>query len=251
MARLPKFYPDLWWPRLGYLLADGMALLWIAVWYHIGSTIYYAVMTLSVIANGVIATGNNVNGALSQLQRDVAGLPLVGSPLRDAIAPLHGIPKALIAQGYDELQAIQHLALLLAVIVAGVPILAAVLNYIPWRVRKTRGFRSLNRLLHRPGANAVSTTMQVLAGRAIYTLPYDRLLAYSPDPIAEWREGRFYNLARATMAEEGLDVRRYLRRMEGLAPLPAPDAAASEGPQARSDAHGPTDDLPIIGDDRS
>ena len=218
---MPKLYPDLFMPRLIYVAADLAVLSWIAAWVLIGDVVYNAVMTLDVIGRGVIATGQKVNDAITQIQQAVAGLPLgVGPALRDAINPVHTIPSTMLATGYDELQVIQHLALLLSAVVAVAPVLAAVATFIPWRIRASREFRSLDKLLRRPGANSVSTTMQVLAARALYTLPYHRLLQFSADPIREWREGRFYNLARAAMAVEGLDVRRYLRRMEGLAPLP-------------------------------
>jgi hypothetical protein len=232
-----KFYPDLMAPRLGYILADTAVLLWVALWLYIGDFVYNAVITLQSIGKGLVANGNNVNSAVTRLQNDVATLPLVGSNLRDAFNALHGPPGALIQTGNDELQAVAHLATTLGVVVAAIPILIALLNFIPWRVRRTRGFRNLDYMLRQPGAGAVSTTMQVLAGRAIYTLPYDRLLDYSSDPIREWREGRYYNLARATMAEEGLDVRRYLRRVEGLTPLPEPRP------------HKHPHNLPTIGDD--
>jgi len=232
-----KLYPDLMAPRLGYILADTAALLWVVLWLSIGDFVYNAVMTLQSIGNGLVANGNSVNSAVTRLQNDVATLPLVGSNLRDAFNALHGPPQTLIQTGNDELQAVAHLATTLGVVVAAIPILIALLNFIPWRVRRTRGFRNLDHMLRQPGAGAVSTTMQVLAGRAIYTLPYDRLLDYSSDPIREWREGRYYNLARATMAEEGLDVRRYLRRVEGLTPLPEPRP------------HKHPHNLPTIGDD--
>jgi hypothetical protein len=229
--RPPKLYPDLPLPRLGYIVADLIILFWIAAWVYVGNTVYNAVMTLSIIANGVITTGQKVNDAVNEVQQSLNNVPLAGGGLHDALTPLHRIPTWLIAQGHDELQAIQQLAWLLAVIVAGLPLLVALLIFIPWRIHKTRGFRNLDRLLHSPGASSVTTTMQVLAARALYTLPYDRLLHYSADPIGEWREGRHYNLARAVLAEEGLEMRRYLRRLEGLPPVP--------------DLHG----LPIIKDD--
>jgi hypothetical protein len=232
-----KLYPDLMGPRLGYILADTATLLWVVLWLYIGDVVYNAVHTLDGIGNGLVANGNSVDSAVTRLQNEVATLPLVGSNLRGAFDALHGPPKALVQTGHDELRAVAHLATTLGVVVAAIPILIALLNFIPWRVRRTRGFRNLDHMLRQPGAGAVSTTMQVLAGRAIYTLPYDRLLAYSPDPIREWREGRYYNLARATMAEEGLDVRRYLRRVEGLTPLPEP----------RSHKH--PHNLPTTGDD--
>jgi hypothetical protein len=209
-------YPDLARARLGYVVADLAAALWVAAWLYAGDLVYHAVMTLSIVADGVITAGRQVNDAVSQVQQAVASLPLVGSGLRDDLNPLHGVPRAVMATGYQELQAIHHLALLLGGVVAGVPLLAVALIYLPLRRRKARRFRSLARMVRQPGANAVSATMQVLAARALYTLPYDRLLRYSRDPIGEWREGRYYNLARAAMAEEGLDLRRYLRRVEGL-----------------------------------
>ncbi len=218
-----KLYPDLLMPRLGFILADLAALLWIALWLYVGDAVYNAVHTLDGIGHGLIQNGNKVNDAVSQLQNSVAGLPFdVGPHLRDAFGALHGPPAALIQTGQQELSAVANLATLLGVVVAVIPILLVLFTFIPWRIRRTRGFRNLDYMLRQPGAGAVSTTMQVLAGRAIYTMPYDRLLAYSPDPIREWREGRYYNLARATMSEEGLDVRRYLRRVEGLTPLAEP-----------------------------
>src|SRR5205085_2814272 len=209
-------YPDLARSRLGYVVADVAAGLWVAAWLYAGDLVYHAVMTLSTIANGVIAVGQQVNDAVSRVQHAVGSLPLVGPALGDDLNPLHGVPHAVITTGGQELQAIHHLALLLGVVVAGVPLLAVVLIYLPLRRRKARGFRSLARIVRQPGANAVAATMQVLAARALYTLPYDRLLRYSRDPIGEWREGRYYNLARAAMAEEGLDVQRYLRRVQRL-----------------------------------
>src|SRR5256714_6222352 len=209
-------YPDLARSRLGYVVADLAAVLWVATWLYAGDLVYHGVMMLSTIANGVITVGQQVNDAVSHVQQAVGRLPLVGPALGDDLNPLHGVPHAVITRGRQELQAIHHLALLLGVVVAGVPLLAMALIYLPLRQRKARGFRSLARIVRQPGANAVSATMQVLAARALYTLPYDRLLRYSRDPIGEWREGRYYNPARAAMAEEGLDVQRYLRRVEGL-----------------------------------
>lgn len=233
-----KLYPDLLMPRLGFILADLAALLWIALWLYVGDLVYNAVHTLDGIGNGLIQNGKAFDSAVTQFQNFVAGAPLgIGSNLRDAASVFHGPPATLIQTGTNELQAVANLATLLGAVVAVIPILIVLLNFIPWRIRRTRGFRNLDYMLRQPGAGAVSTTMQVLAARAIYTMPYDRLLDYSPDPIQEWREGRYYNLARATMSEEGLDVRRYLRRVEGLAPLPEPHP------------HSYPHNLPTIGDD--
>ncbi len=49
--------------------------------------------------------------------------------------------------------------------------------------------------------------LQILAARALYTLPYHQLLRYTPNPAADWR--RFVALARAEIEAHGLSVERY------------------------------------------
>jgi hypothetical protein len=228
-----KLYPDLLRPRIGYILADLGILLWVVLWIYVGNIVYNAVMTLVVFGRTAIAIGHQTHDAIAQVQHAVAGIPLgIGGLLHDSLNPLYGIPGNLITAGQNEVSAVEHLALVLGVIVAIVPLLAGLLTYIPWRVRKTRGFRSLNRVLRQPGATSASTTMHVLAARALYTLPYAHLLQYSRDPIGEWREGRYYNLARATLEAEGLELHRYLRRVEGLAPLPEPHNMGAIGDES-------------------
>jgi len=51
--------------------------------------------------------------------------------------------------------------------------------------------------------------LEILAGRAIYTLPYHQLLAYSRNPAEDWYLRRFEPLARAELARHGLTVERY------------------------------------------
>src|ERR671935_2243586 len=104
-------YPDLARSRLGYVVADLAALLWVAAWLYAGDLVYHGVMTLSTIADGIIAVGQRVNDAVSQVQHAVGSLPLVGPALGDDLNPLHGIPRAVITTGGQELQAIHHLAL--------------------------------------------------------------------------------------------------------------------------------------------
>lgn len=218
---LPKLYPDRPTRRLLYLLADGGAALWVLVWLLIGYVVYRAVMTLGVIADGVIATGRLMSASIAQLQHTVAGLPLVGSTLRDGLGPLYQLALGLIAQGQHQLEIIQHLALFCGGVIAATPILFFLAVYLFVRARLSRRFRALHRMLTAPGASASpATTMQVLAGRAIYALPYHELLRYTPDPIGEWRQGHYANLARAAIAAEGLDARRYQHCFEGAIPEP-------------------------------
>ena len=47
-------YPDLARSRLGYVVPNLAAALWVAAWLYAGDLVYHAVTTLSTIANGVI-----------------------------------------------------------------------------------------------------------------------------------------------------------------------------------------------------
>jgi hypothetical protein len=51
--------------------------------------------------------------------------------------------------------------------------------------------------------------LEILAGRAIYTMPYNRLLEYSANPAEDWYLRRFEPLARAELERHGLSVERY------------------------------------------
>ncbi len=241
---MPRLYPDLWTPRLGYLLADLAAIVVAVACVLLGLWVYHLVDALRVIGDGVIATGTRLDEATLHVQHslDAIRLPRFGPfgggrtpgfgpvpgvqlprfgpfgggglPTKGLLSPLDGISRGIVRQGQDDLHAVDTLATVLGVSVGGMPLAVLLLRFVPWRIRKTRGLRSLDRLLHTPGSHDATASMELLAARALYTLPYDVLLHYSKDPIAEWRDGRHHDLAKATMAAEGLDVKRYLRRVE-------------------------------------
>src|SRR5437763_12444697 len=114
-------YPDLARSRLGYVVADLAAVLWVAAWLYAGDLVYHAVMTLSSIAGGVITVGQQVNDAVSQVQQAVGSLPLVGPGLRDDLNPLHGVRRAVIATGCQERQGVHHMARVTGVVGSGGP----------------------------------------------------------------------------------------------------------------------------------
>ena len=199
-----------------------------AVW-GVGSTLATAVDPLLSLAHTLTDLGASVGGAGQALQAKVGDLqnivtiaPTIQAGLARAVRPLHALPQGIMALGrgtvahrQQELVAIGHLAWLMGVLVAAVPVAWGLWRYLRWRSGATRSFRHLDAILRQPGAAEVAATLQVLAGRALYTLPYDRLMRYTQDPLAAWHTGRYQDLARAAMADEGLDLERYLRCQDG------------------------------------
>jgi len=212
MGRHLKLYPDLARPRWRTFLADLAVLMRVVGAVALGRAVSAAILTLDVIATTTITDGQQAGMAFARVQRDIGSLPLVGATLRGDLSPVRSIPRDLTATGYREAHAIGHLAALIGTVVVAVPLLTLAVTYLPWRVRTIRAWSKLDDMLRQPGADAHAPTVRALAGRALYTVPYARLVKYTPDPLGDWRAGHYENLARATLAREGLDLTHYLDR---------------------------------------
>ena len=94
---------------------------------------------------------------------------------------------------------------------ASIPILFALTIFLPRRLRLIADMRGVHLTLKRALTRPELTTqmLEILAGRAIYTLPYNQLLAYSRNPAEDWYLRRFEPLARAELERHGLSVDRY------------------------------------------
>ena len=213
MPRLPlvRLYPDRMTLRLTYALADLVALGWAIVWASVARFVYVTVMALSVIADGITTAGEHLNLFVSTLEAGARqNLPVVGDWLGGIVHQLGGSGTPLIGFGQSSLVAIHNLAVGLAVVIAGPPLLAGIVTYVPWRWRRTREFASLHVVMRRVPAPLEEEALRILAARALYSLPFHTLLAYSRNPIAEFAQGHYENLARAAMAQQGLHLERYL-----------------------------------------
>ncbi len=121
-------------PRPRHALADLAALVCALAALALGWAVYTAIHALDVVATTAIADGHQAGLALARVSQDLAGLPLVGATLQGDLAPVQSIPATVTATGYQELQAIGHLALLGGLFVAAVPLLILACTYLPWRL---------------------------------------------------------------------------------------------------------------------
>jgi hypothetical protein len=219
-----RLYPDRMTLRLWYALADLVALGWTALWIAVAQFVYTTVMALSVVAQGIKNAGLLISQmALTFEQSAQQNVPLIGNWLAGLGRQFGGLSGApLVDFGNAGLVAVHNLAVALALLIGLPPLLACFLTYLPWRWRRTREFASLHRIMRRVPPVHEDAALQILAARALYTLPFHTLLAYSPNPIEEFTTGHYENLARATMAEQGLHLDRYLA-------LPEPPLLAGEG----------------------
>ena len=210
-----RFYPDLYGRRVAWMVADLLALAWTALWVDAGHLVERLFSRLDVLATGVINAGRTFDGWIQSFESAVpSGVPYFSDFLRQTANALkvHS-GDSLIASGQAGYQAIHMVALLLGVVTAAVPIALLALFYLPRRLRLISDMRGIHvtirRALARPELSP--QMLEILAGRAIYTMPYQELLRYSSNPAEDWYARRFERLARAEMARHGLSVDRYFK----------------------------------------
>ncbi|HYM50301.1 MAG TPA: hypothetical protein VET65_06970 [Candidatus Limnocylindrales bacterium] len=208
-----RFYPDLYGRRFAWMLGDLVALIWTALWVDAGHIVERLFSRLDVLATGVINAGRTFDGWIRSFEKAVpSGVPYLSDFLRqvaNALKTHSGDP--LITAGQTGYQAIHTVALLLGVLTAAVPIAILLIVYLPRRIRLVYDMQgvhvTLRRALARP--EVAPQMLEILAGRAIYTMPYHELLRYSHNPAEDWYARRFDRLAQAEMARHGLSVQRY------------------------------------------
>jgi hypothetical protein len=168
-----RLYPELPARRLATLGHDLLLLVLLALLAWLGLKVHDAVDKLAVLGSGVKKVG--------------ASVPVVGDPVED-----------LGAQGEDS---VHHLANLLGLIVFGVPALLVLWRLLPERISQIRRLTAAARVLK---AGDDPERRRVLAERAAFSLPYSRLLAYTPDPLGDLAAERYDSLVAAALEDEGL-----------------------------------------------
>lgn len=217
-----RFYPDVYSRRFAWMFADLMVLFWILLCVQAGLFINNLVLQLDALAQGVINAGRTFDGWIQSLEQSVpSGVPYLSDFLRNATEGLrHHSGQPLISAGQAGSHGIHLLALILGVMVAAIPIALAMLIFLPRRLRLIGDMRgvhtTLRRALARPELS--SQMLEILAGRAIYTMPYQRLLQYSRNPAEDWYTRQFDRLARAELESHGLSVERYFGARPALNP---------------------------------
>jgi hypothetical protein len=208
-----RLYPDVYGRRFAWMFADIVFVVWLYLSVRGGLWVNNLVLQLDALAQGVIRAGRTFDSWIASFQQGIPnGVPYVSDFLhRTAEALKTHSGDSLISAGQTGSHAIHLMALILGIVVASIPILLAVVIFVPRRLRLISDMRGVHITLKRALANPELTPqmLEILAGRAIYTLPYNQLLAYSRNPAEDWYLRRFEPLARAELERHGLSVDRY------------------------------------------
>jgi hypothetical protein len=165
-----RLYPDVPRRRFAAVSYDILLIVLLAALALIGLKVHDAVDKLAVLGEGVRKAGGAVPFG-------------IGSPVED-----------LGQQGED---GVHHLANLLALITFGLPAFVVLWHFLPRRVEQVRRLRVASQALS-------GAPERELAMRAAFSLPYERLLLFTEDPLGDLARGRYEPLVAAVLEDAGL-----------------------------------------------
>lgn len=166
--------------RSRQMLLDAAVVAWTAVWLRIGAEVHEQVSRLSATGRELEAAGTRIAGGLSGAADGAGDVPLVGDDLRDPLDLAAEAGRSLAAAGVAQQEAVQTVALVLAVLFAALPVAWAVSRWLPKRLAFSRDHRAAV-LLH--------DDVELWALQAAMHRPLRELALLGPDPIGRWRRG--------------------------------------------------------------
>jgi hypothetical protein len=178
-----KLYSDVGAQRFSQVLGDLLLLGWIAFCTALGLTVFKITNALGYPGRKAAEAGDGLAGELHKMSEPVGKVPAVGDQLRAPIDGAAGAAAKLAQAGRDQAHAVEQLAYLLAGVTIGLPVLFALLIWLPRRIRFSRRATAAQKFID----NAAD--LDLFALRAMANQPMHRLAKISDDPVAAWREG--------------------------------------------------------------
>lgn len=177
--------------RARQLAADLAVAVWAVVCVVTGVVVHGAVAALADPARSLARGAGGLRDQLGGAAAAAGRVPLVGDRLSAPLDGASGSAGDLSAAGTDLASTIEHLATVLGLTVAVLPVLLVVALWLPVRLRFARRAGAARAWLDdaaTSGATVRSRT-ELLAWRALAHQPLAALAAVSPDPLADVRGG--------------------------------------------------------------
>ena len=197
-----RIYPDIAARRAAAILSDLLIVLLLVLFAGLGLKVHGAVAELASVPRGVSDGGSAIQRGFESAGDAVGDAPVVGEPLagalRDAGAGTGGRMTAAGRQGEED---VNDLADLLGALVFVLPTAVVLARYLPTRITAIRRWTAAARAI---GPVLTPDRERTLAMRAAYGLPYERLVRYTREPLADLEHGRYDRLVAAALDDAGL-----------------------------------------------
>ncbi|GAA4926948.1 hypothetical protein GCM10023224_02250 [Streptomonospora halophila] len=195
---------------LRFLIQSGADLLtagWIAAWVWAGLTLHETLAALAEPGELMESAGDGVAESMADAAEQAERVPWAGEGLAAPFGRVGDAGASLSEAGRGFQETMGTVALSLSLMTAVVPVLFALVAWLPTRGRWIRRASSAAALRSMPADSGAP----LLALRALATARPRRLLKVSPDPAGAWRAGdaeAVAGLAEVELRRLGLRPRR-------------------------------------------
>lgn len=166
--------------RTRQLVLDALVALWVLVCLRLGLAVHSTVSRLAAPGRELEDAGGGLTRGLTDAAGRAQDVPLVGDGLRAPLDAAAAAGGAVARAGAAQQEAVGALALLLALLLAGIPAAWALQRWLPGRLRWAREARA---------ARTLRGDVELWALRAALTQPLPALARLGADPVGAWRRG--------------------------------------------------------------
>lgn len=197
-----KLYSDVGGQRFRQVVGDLMLIGWIWLCVELGQLVFRITNALGAPGRKTAEAGDALANDLRRLSEPIGKVPAVGDELRTPVDSAAAAAGRLAQAGRDQAQAVEQLAYVLAGVTIGLPVLFAVLIWLPRRIRFSRRATAAQKFIDRakadptPPPRSGEADLDLFALRAMANQPMHRLAKISGDPVRAWRDGDAEVIAR-------------------------------------------------------
>ncbi|WP_405056256.1 hypothetical protein OG474_26380 [Kribbella sp. NBC_01505] len=178
-----KVYSQVGGQRFWQVFGDLLLVGWVYVCVKVGLLVFRITNALGAPGRKTAEAGDGLAEDLRRLSDPIGKVPVVGDELRSPIDGAAAAAARMAQAGRDQAHAVEQLAYLLAAVTIALPILFALLIWLPRRLRFIRRASAAQRFID----NAAD--LDLFALRAMANQPMHKLARISDDPVTAWREG--------------------------------------------------------------
>jgi hypothetical protein len=199
-----KLYSDYPARRTAQIVADLVALAFISAFIWIGTIVYAAIAVLAAFGKTIEDAGNGFEETMADAGETLGGVPFIGGGIRAPFDAASGAGTLLAQAGQAQQDLVMTTALIIAIVVALIPILIVVWIWLRRRLkwaRRATEARNLSRLADGP---------DILALRALMHADYSQIREIDRQPVDAWRRGDVQvmrQLAQLELRESGVKLR--------------------------------------------
>src|SRR5688572_13157749 len=130
-----KWYADRPVRLTRQLIADLLAVGWVALWIWVATTAHDWVLELRAPGDGLVNAGGDIRDVFTNAASKAKGVPFVGEDLSGALGNGTKAGETLIGVGNTQIGVVQDTAFWLAVALVTIPVLFLLITWLPLRLR--------------------------------------------------------------------------------------------------------------------